>query len=79
MAFRTVEILVPPVRVTKGGDPYVELFFIQPASLSYDPIHSGTSTHRKSLADAKMLFHRKLGLIQIFFSSSKSTSTMLCK
>ena len=26
MAFLTIEILVPPVSLTKGGGPYVELF-----------------------------------------------------
>ena len=29
MAFSTIEILVPPDRVTKGGGPYVKLFLIQ--------------------------------------------------
>ena len=27
MAFPTIEILVPPVRVTKGGGPYVKFFY----------------------------------------------------
>ena len=28
MAFLTIEILVPPVSLTKGGGPYVKLFLI---------------------------------------------------
>ena len=28
MAFPTIEILVPPVRVIEGGGPYVKLFLI---------------------------------------------------
>ena len=67
-AFQSDAMLVSPDTMTKGGDPHVFSFLICAF------VHSKWKEKVKSLADAKMLFHRKLCLIQIFFSSTWATS-----
>ena len=49
MAFLTIEILVPPVSLTKGGGPYVEPFLIGPSPWSRSKKRKGNQSINKDL------------------------------